>query len=309
MRNKSIDALQSKKQTILIVDDQPANIHILAGALQPTYEIIAATSGGIALEIARQTDKPDLILLDVMMPEIDGYEVCRRLKESDKTKDIPVIFVTAHTESSEEEKGLNLGAVDFITKPYRIPIILARVRNHLNMKHKTDLLETLISLDGLTGIYNRRKFDEMLDFEWRRGIRSGGHLSIVMMDIDYFKLYNDNYGHGAGDECLKKVASALSSIIRRPGDLIARYGGEEFVALIALTTAKGALIVAEHLVEAVSAISLTHGYSSAADHVTISAGCATIIPTRDISMKTFLKKADEMLYQAKSEGRNRVSHD
>jgi diguanylate cyclase (GGDEF)-like protein len=267
---------------------------------------MATTSGFDALEILSRPSKPDLILLDVMMPGIDGYEVCRRLKDNEQTKDIPVIFVTAHTESSEEEIGLNLGAADYISKPYRLPIILARVRNHLNMKRKTDLLESLASLDGLTGVSNRRKFDEMLDFEWRRAIRSGRHLSIVMMDIDHFKQYNDNYGHGAGDECLVQVANCFPACFNRPGDLVARYGGEEFVALLPLTKAEGALTVAERFVAAVSALSLRHRYSGVADHVTLSAGCATSIPTQDVSMKSLLQKADEMLYQAKSTGRNRV---
>lgn len=298
--------MSQQKQTILIVDDQPANIQILAASLQPTYDIIAATSGTIALELARQEVKPDLILLDVMMPGIDGYEVCRRLKDCETTKDIPVIFVTAHTESSEEEIGLNLGAVDFISKPYRIPIIQARVRNHLRMKRKTDLLETLVSLDGLTGIPNRRRFDEMLDFEWRRGIRSCRHISIVMMDIDHFKLFNDNYGHGAGDDCLIQVANCLPTCFNRPGDLVARYGGEEFVALLPLTTAEGAFTLAKRFVEAISALALPHRYSDVADHITLSAGCATIMPTQELSSKTLLQKADEMLYQAKSQGRNRI---
>jgi diguanylate cyclase (GGDEF)-like protein/hemerythrin-like metal-binding protein len=298
--------MTQRKQTILIVDDQSVNLHILAEALQPNYEIIAATSGTTALELAQQTDQPDLILLDIMMPGIDGYEVCRRLKASEKTKNIPVIFVTAHTELSEEEIGLNLGAVDYISKPYRIPILLARVRNHLNTKRKTDLLEALVSLDGLTGIPNRRKFNEILDFEWRRAVRSGKHISIVMLDIDHFKQYNDLYGHAAGDDCLIKVANFLLSCVSRPGDLVARYGGEEFVALLPLTTAEGAIAVSERFVRGVSALLLPHKHSGVADHVTISAGSATVIPTKNISMAAMLHKADEMLYQAKREGRNRV---
>ena len=295
-----------RKPSILIVDDQPANIHILAKALQPSYEIMAATSGSIALELVQRVDKPDLILLDVMMPEIDGYEVCRRLKENEKTKDIPVIFVTARTESSEEEVGLNLGAVDYIFKPYRIPIILARVRNHLNMKRKTDLLESLVSLDGLTGIPNRRKLDEMLAAEWRRAIRSGRPLSVVMMDIDHFKLFNDRFGHGAGDECLRQVASSLSMCVNRPGDLVARYGGEEFVAILPLTELAGALAIAERLVAVVAGLALPHLNSEVADHVTISAGCATTLPVKGASPEILLQAADASLYKAKQNGRNRV---
>ncbi|MDD2897946.1 MAG: diguanylate cyclase [Desulfuromonadaceae bacterium] len=300
--------MNMQKQTVLIVDDQPTNIQILAVSLSPYYEIMASTNGADALEILSRPIKPDLVLLDVMMPGIDGYEVCRRLKDNEETKNIPVIFVTSHTESLEEEIGLNLGAADYISKPYRLPIILARVRNHLSMKRKTDLLESLISLDGLTGIPNRRKFDEMLDFEWRRAFRDCTNLSVVMMDIDHFKQYNDNYGHGAGDECLKHVAGCLPTCVNRPGDLVARYGGEEFVALLPSTNADGAQAVAERFVTTVSELLLPHCFSSVTDHVTISAGCATVIPMQGISMNTLLQHADEMLYQAKSKGRNRVYH-
>lgn len=294
------------RQTILIVDDQSANIHVLAEALQPSYEVMVATSGANALEIVQKQLSPDLILLDVMMPDIDGYEVCRQLKENDKTKDIPVIFLTAHTEPSEEESGLNLGAIDYISKPYRLPIILARIRNHLNMKRKTDLLESLVALDGLTGIPNRRKFDAMLDFEWRRGIRSKRQLSIVMTDIDYFKQFNDRYGHGAGDECLLQVANTLASCVSRPGDLVARYGGEEFVALLPLTKAEGALAIAERFVRTASGIMLPLRHPDKFGQITISAGCATMVPSQGSSMTDLLEKADAMLYRAKHEGRNRV---
>ncbi|MSN24592.1 MAG: diguanylate cyclase [Geobacter sp.] len=296
------------KQTILIVDDQPANIHILAEALQANYEVMVATSGSIALELSQRADKLDLVLLDVMMPGIDGYEVCRRLKDSEKTKNIPVVFVTARSESSEEEIGLNLGAVDYISKPYSLPIILARVRNHLEMKRKTDLLESMVSLDGLTGIPNRRRFDEQLDAEWRRAIRSGRPLSLVMLDIDCFKQFNDNYGHGAGDNSLIQVAGCLAACVHRPGDLIARYGGEEFAAILSITESAGARVIAERLVSDVAALSLPHMYSDVADYLTISAGCATIFPVQGMSMETLLQAADVMLYKAKHEGRNRMCH-
>lgn len=295
-----------KKQTILIVDDQPINIQILAGALQPSYEIMAATNGLLALELAQQDDQPDLILLDVMMPGIDGYEVCRRLKESEKTKSIPIIFVTAQSGAREEEFGLNLGAVDYISKPYSLPIVLARVRNHLRMKRKTDLLENLAALDGLTGIPNRRGFDTMLNAEWKRAVRGGRPLSVIMLDIDHFKQFNDNYGHGSGDECLRLVATALAECISRPGDLIARYGGEEFVAILSHADAAGTRFIAERLVTAVADLKIPHAYSEVADHITISAGAATVSPDRDTTVDTLLQKADQMLYKAKAGGRNRV---
>ncbi|MGD9823382.1 response regulator, partial [Desulfobacter sp.] len=300
------DIMDIKKQTILIVDDQPTNIHILAEALQPKYEIIAATNGLLALELARQDDQPDLILLDIMMPGIDGYEVCRRLKKSENTKDISIIFVTSHTASKKEEFGLNLGAADYISKPYSLPIVLARVRNHLRMKLKTDLLENLAALDGLTGIPNRRRFDTTLNAEWKRAVRGGGPLSMIMLDIDHFKQFNDKYGHGSGDECLRQVATALAECVSRPGDLIARYGGEEFVAILPHADAAGTRFIAERLVTAVADLKIPHAYSDVADHITISAGAATISPGRDTTVDTLLQKADQMLYKAKAEGRNRV---
>jgi diguanylate cyclase (GGDEF)-like protein len=298
--------MDTQKQTILIVDDQPTNIQILAEALQPSYEIMAAISGSDALEVLLGSDKPDLVLLDVMMPGIDGYEVCRRIKKSEKTKSIPIIFVTAQSGAQEEEFGLNLGAVDYISKPYSLPIVLARVRNHLRMKRKTDLLENLSALDGLTGIPNRRKFDKMLNAEWKRAVRGGGPLSVIMVDIDHFKQFNDNYGHGSGDECLRQVAIALAECVSRPGDLVARYGGEEFVVILPHADAAGTRFIAERLVTAVAGLNIPHAYSEVADHVTISAGSATVSPTRDMTVETLLQKADQMLYKAKDEGRNRV---
>lgn len=298
--------MNQKKSTILIVDDQPANIRILAEALQENYEIKIATSGSKALELAQLAEKPDLILLDIVMPNMDGYEVCHRLKENDATKNIPLIFVSARNEMADEELGLNLGAVDYISKPYKLPIVCARVRNQLNLKHKSDLLESLALLDGLTGIPNRRRFDESFDAEWRRAVRSCRPLSVVMMDIDFFKQYNDNYGHGAGDACLIQVASCLLSCVKRPGDLVARYGGEEFVALLPLTDSEGTLIIAERFINAVTALSLPHHHSAVAGHVTISVGCATMVPAHDLSLDALLQAADEALYRAKNEGRNRI---
>lgn len=298
--------MNQQRPTILVVDDQPTNIHILAEALAGLYEIKIATSGAVALELMALPDKPDLILLDIVMPGIDGYEVCRQIKNSEPTKDIPVIFVTAKSEAEDEERGLNLGAVDYISKPYKLPIILARVRNHLSLKHKSDLLESFALLDGLTGIPNRRRFDETFDAEWRRAVRSGRPLSLIMMDIDFFKQYNDHYGHGAGDNCLINVAKCILYCVNRPGDLVARYGGEEFIALLPLTDAEGAKIIAEHMVNEIAALMLPHAHSAVAPHITISAGCASIIATQENSPESLLQNVDRLLYMAKHAGRNRV---
>ena len=291
---------------ILIVDDSPTSIQILAEELKATYYITIANSGAAALKIANSNTPPDLILLDVIMPEMDGYEVCRQLKAGDATKNIPIIFVTAKNEAADEEYGLNLGAVDYITKPFHLAIIRARVKNHLSLKQKTDLLESLAQLDGLTDIPNRRRLEITLVTEWRRACRSQTPISIVMLDIDHFKVYNDHYGHGAGDVCLKAVVQALRSMLSRPADMIARYGGEEFAVVLPGTDFVGANAVAENFRQAVYFLSLPHEHSSVLDQVTISVGFASISVPTDDSYADLLAAADKMLYQAKNTGRNRV---
>lgn len=291
---------------ILVVDDNDLNRDLLARCLKKEgYAVEVAGSGRSALSLLASR-RFDLILLDVMMPGMDGYEVCRRLKQDPATRDIPVLFVTAKDDVADEERGLRLGAVDYIVKPFHPPIIKARVQNHISLKMKTDMLETLALIDGLTGIPNRRRFDETLKTEWKRSLRLGNTLAIIMIDIDYFKAYNDNYGHGTGDQCLKTVARALSGELVRPADILARYGGEEFVAVMPDTNGPGALQTAERLCSEVAALRLPHGFSRAADYVTISAGCATLQPAPGQSPRELLKRADEMLYLAKEQGRNRV---
>ena len=233
---------QSSQPKILIVDDTPANIRILGDALHVEHEIIIATNGAEALRIA-QTERPDIILLDIIMPGMDGYEVCRQLKEAQVTKNIPVIFITAKDEEEDEVKGLSLGAVDYISKPFSLPIVRMRVKNYLEMKRDRDMLESISMLDWLTGIANRRRFDEFMEIEWRSCARNSTPLSLIMIDIDYFKLYNDSHGHVMGDECLKKVARELNHSLRRPTDIVCRYGGEEFAAVMPETDTEGAVSV------------------------------------------------------------------
>lgn len=294
------------KPLILIVDDVPANIQVLAEALKRDYRIKFATNGIAGLELAGRDDRPDLILLDVMMGGIDGYEVCRRLKEQAPTRDIPVIFVTAKDDVLDEQRGLDLGAVDYIGKPFQIAIVKARVRNHLNLKRKTDLLESLAMLDGLTGIPNRRSFDQTLDRESRRACRSRESFSVVMADIDFFKKFNDHYGHGAGDACLKAVADALKGALIRPADGVFRYGGEEFAAILPATDFNGAAAVTEHFRAVVEALRIPHAASSVADRVTLSVGFATARPVQPEDAASVLATADKMLYEAKGGGRNCV---
>jgi diguanylate cyclase (GGDEF)-like protein len=296
-----------KRPKILIVDDDPLSLRVLSDVLSTDYEVLEATSGRKALEIASQANQPDLIVMDITMPEMDGYEVCRKLKENPQTRDIPVIFLTAKGEMEDEEMALNIGAVDYIAKPFRIPIIRARVRTHMSLKLKTDELERISLVDSLTNIPNRRRFDEALQVEWGRCQRGEATpLSLVMMDVDHFKAFNDHYGHGSGDECLRAVAKALANQVNRPADLVARFGGEEFVAMLPNTDAPGAASMAERFRLAVEALDIPHEYTTVSDHVTISAGYATICRTTMRSPDDLLLVADKALYQAKALGRNRT---
>jgi diguanylate cyclase (GGDEF)-like protein len=297
--------MRVEKQTILIVDDTSANIEILDGILNPEYEILFAMCGKDALEIAGE-QIPDLILLDVVMPEMDGYEVCRQLKANLKTQDIPVIFITAMGQEEDESKGLNAGAIDYITKPVRASIVKARLRNHLELKRYRDSLKTLSTIDGLTGIPNRRTFDDALSQEWRRSRRSQAPLSLLMMDIDFFKAYNDHYGHVSGDDCLRQIARGIAESAQRPADLAARYGGEEFAVLLPETDLPGAVCMAGKVQHGVESLNIPHAFSSAADHITLSIGVATIIPTDQQSPLELIRSADELLYEAKQRGRAQV---
>ncbi|MBP2300229.1 diguanylate cyclase [Azospirillum picis] len=290
---------------ILVVDDIPSNIHVLSRILRDEYDIYFATDGERALDLV-QARMPDLVLLDIMMPGMDGYEVCSRIKADPAVHDIPVIFISAKSEVEDETRGLEVGAIDFITKPISPPIVRARVRNHLLLKRQTDLLRSLSFLDGLTGIANRRRFDETILREWRRCGRTCLPLSLIILDVDHFKAYNDQYGHQAGDECLRLVAEVLSERARRPGDLVARYGGEEFVCLLPETDRAGAAAVAESFRAGVAERGIPHQQSPVAPHVTISLGVATTVPTADDGHEILAQTADRLLYQAKRAGRNCV---
>lgn len=302
-----VDSLSlDQKRTVLIVDDMAANIRVLANLLKDDYTIQVANQGQKALEIAQGDSPPDLILLDVVMPEVDGYQVCKELKNNSLTSHIPVMFVTAMDEISDQQKGLDLGAVDYITKPFHAELIKARVRNHMRLKIKTDLLDEMSHIDGLTQIANRRSFNNVLQRELKRHERNGQPLGLIMLDIDHFKRFNDHYGHGRGDECLIKVAAALQQVIKRPGDLLARYGGEEFAVILPETDPRGVRQVAEDLRAAVEAMKYPHAYSKVAEHVTVSVGGTAQTITANTGMQDVLDIADAALYAAKEQGRNRT---
>jgi diguanylate cyclase (GGDEF)-like protein len=302
-----MDLDHPEKAAVLIVDDQPANLMVLSKLLKEDYHILVANNGSKALEIAAGDNPPHLILLDIEMPGMDGYEVCRRLKTDDRTSGIALIFVSARDTVEDEEKGFRMGAVDYISKPFHPAIVRARVRNHINLKINSDLLEKLSKQDSLTDIPNRRNFEERLDREWSRASRNGQPLTLVMMDIDHFKNYNDHYGHGAGDECLRRVARILKKSLSRPMDVVARYGGEEFVALLPDTDEAGARHVAEQLRAAIEAAAIPHGHSATAPVVTLSVGAATHSRSNaKHKAKQLQQAADQALYRAKGQGRNQV---
>jgi diguanylate cyclase (GGDEF)-like protein len=298
---------KNRRPLILIVDDTPTNIELLAGALSADYTVKFATTGMRALEFLEKPEKPDLILLDVMMPGMDGYEVCRRLKDDPATRAIPVIFITAKSEVADQARGFSLGAADYIPKPFQLPLVIARVRNQINLKLRTDLLEAQASIDALTGIANRRRFDEVLRTEWKRAARNVMPMSLLMFDVDHFKAYNDNYGHGAGDDCLRRLGEAMLNAELRPGDFVARYGGEEFAVILPSCHSTGARAIAERIRSLVEASQLRHEFSQCAPVVTVSVGCATQKPALGGDVSGLFLAADQALYRAKQDGRNRVS--
>jgi diguanylate cyclase (GGDEF)-like protein len=293
------------KPKLLVVDDQPINIQVMYRCFAGDYQVFMATNGEQALALCK-TNPPDLILLDVVMPGMDGYEVCKLLKSDSATQHIPVIFVTAHTDPAQETHGLNLGAVDFIAKPVNPDVVRARVKTHLTLKFQSDILRRLVFLDGLTGVFNRRYFDQQIATEWARAARSNAPLSLILLDVDFFKLYNDRYGHQAGDDALRAVATTLRSTLKRPADLVARFGGEEFACILPETSFDDALIIAKLLEQRIRELAIPHQSSTVDNVVTISAGLATRVNNTGNDAADLIGLADNMLYKAKHTGRGRV---
>ena len=292
-------------QKVLVIDDVAMNAELIGSVVATLCEVKTATSGEAGLELALNY-QPDLILLDVLMPGIDGFEVFRQLKNEPRTAHIPVIFLTGVSDGSAEEMGLNMGAADFIAKPFRSSVLLARVRNHLELSRQRKLLERLSHLDGLTGIANRRYFNVMLPREFSRMQRQQQPMALLMLDVDDFKAFNDHYGHLQGDECLQQVSQAILQCLHRPADMVARYGGEEFVCLLPDTTQQGAEKLALDIQAAIAALQLPHTQAQAAAFVTVSMGVASTEGAALHHSQQLLALADERLYRAKRSGRNRI---
>jgi len=295
-----------KLGTVLVADDTKVTRHLLQSILSKDFRVVLAEDGREALTLAREC-RPDLMVLDVIMPEVDGYSVCRQLKGDPKLAAMPIIFLTSLTGKAYETQALEAGAIDFITKPINPDVVYARVRNHVEMKQARDRLKDLSLQDGLTGIANRRAFDQALEHEWRRGLRSRRPVSVIMGDVDCFKRYNDGLGHARGDVCLQRVAQVFAGAVRRPSDTVARYGGEEFVCVLGDTDAEGARVVAEKIRAGIEALAIPHPDSDVAPCVTLSLGIAALVPDHKTGFLTIVEQADQKLYQAKRSGRNRVA--
>ena len=294
----------NKEFTILITDDEKFNLDVLGNILSPFYNLLISRNGTRALELAKQ-NAPDLILLDVMMPDMTGFEVISKLKESEDTANIPVIFITGLTDPADEEKGFFLGAVDYITKPFVKAIVKARVNTHIKIIDQMRTIERLGLIDPLTKVSNRRGFENRFNAEWGRAIREQSPISFMLMDIDKFKNYNDTYGHHQGDVALKTFAEIASQTINRSTDFVARWGGEEFVILLPNTNTDGASEIAENVRKNVEATTVPTE-DGAITRMTVSIGVNTVIPNADTSAADFMSKADKALYEAKESGRNRV---
>jgi diguanylate cyclase (GGDEF)-like protein len=316
-------AIDTSDDAILLIDDDPGALQLLGKILAGVGNILFATSAADALRIAQGTP-PVVILLDAEMPGTSGFTLLEVLKADPVLSDVPVIFVTGHGEADFEVSALDMGAADFIRKPFRSSVVLARVKTQLNLKRMTDALRRDTLTDSLTGIANRRQFDGSLEREWLCARRDAKPLSLLMIDVDHFKLFNDRYGHAKGDSCLRNIAAALAATCRRPSDLAARCGGEEFMILLPMTPREGAWHMADRLLDAVRKLDIAHEDSPASRKVTVSIGIACYDAASDCwqaeprelrfardsthhhSGSDLLLAADRAVYSAKRAGRDRA---
>ncbi|MBM7555778.1 GGDEF domain-containing response regulator [Halanaerobacter jeridensis] len=318
---------------ILIVDDASDIRRLLGHIIRKSgYEDLEfAVNGQEALNIIEQKqnsgEKIDLILLDIMLPDINGIEVCRQLKSKKIVEGVPIIMVTGEEDETVLEQAFSAGAMDYIVKPFSQIELKARVKSALELRQERQKrsqreaeledatkslktankeLERLASLDGLTKLANRRLFDQKLQEEWGRSVRKDEVLGLIMLDIDYFKEYNDTYGHQAGDKCLQDLASKLEKSLFRSGDFVARYGGEEFAAILPETDYKGLTEVAERIRREIQGLKIKHENSEVSDYVTVSLGAAVACPESKSGIDKLVQAADKELYRAKENGRNQV---
>jgi len=297
--------MAKKKNKILIVEDSRINQEVLFRILKHDHTLLLAKTGPEALEIAKR-EHPDIILLDIILPEMDGFEVLTRLKKNESTHSIPVLIISGMAKPDDEVKGLTLGAVDYITKPFHDIVVKTRIDTQLRILKQMRMIEEIGFIDTLTNIPNRRQFDKFLVREWNRAIREKTPVSILMIDVDHFKIYNDTFGHPQGDVALQMVADAIVSSFKRSVDIAARWGGEEFAVLLVSTLPGGTMKVAEAIRQNVEATKIPSADGTTQHSVTISIGVAHMIPTNEDSISDLVRKADEALYKAKDRGRNQV---
>jgi len=294
----------NKEKKLLIVDDEKMNLISLAHFLKQDYEIIVASSGEAAISEAEE-QLPDMVLLDIVMPDMTGFDVVIKLKSSSKTMGIPVIFITGLNNVEDEEKGLTLGAVDYITKPFNQNLVKARIKTHLKMSDYIHTIEKLCMLDALTGLPNRRGFDTRIEAEWGRAFREKKSLGLIMLDIDNFKHYNDTYGHPQGDNLLQAIGSILSKTLHRSSDIAVRWGGEEFCIILPDTDMIGTLNVAEQVRTTVMELSISNT-ENIKTSVTVSLGANSKIPDDGELVADFIEEIDKLLYKAKKSGKNKT---
>jgi len=294
------------KNTLLIVDDDNTSIKVLVDALDMDYAIYTETNGNKAIEKAKEC-KPDLILLDINIPDMDGYRTLSELKNCEETSKIPVIFIAGFDNEENEEKALLLNASDYIKKPINPTIVKLRVRNQIQFLNQIRSIERLSLIDQLTGIPNRRSFDERLQMEWKRAKREQMSISLLMLDLDKFKYINDTYGHQQGDIVLQAVAKNLQQAFNRPADFTARWGGEEFVVLLPNTHLSGAMNIAEKIRSGVEKMEIPY-YEGIIIKLTVSIGVNSLVPEQNSSINAFISNADKALYAAKDAGRNKIIH-
>jgi diguanylate cyclase (GGDEF)-like protein len=295
--------MKTLEQTILIVDDDKINRKMLKELLQEQAKIVFAKNGKQAVELARK-HVPDLILLDVIMPDLSGFDVIEVLKNNPKTMSISVIFVTGLANDDDEERGFNLGGCDYIYKPFKSNIVIARVMMHLELIRQRKMLNEIAHIDALTGVSNRRKMDLVLQDEVTASKQENTTLLVAIIDIDYFKQYNDNYGHGAGDVALRQVGQALREIFLRPRDFVARYGGEEFVVILPDCDLAGAEIMLGNIAQSINDKMINHEFSSVSPYLTVSIGAVVVKSSESSVVASIMKQADTLLYKAKNNGRN-----
>ncbi len=298
---------------VLIVDDEPFIRKQLRLSLEREgYRIAEAQDGREALVVFQQLH-PDIVLLDAIMPDIDGFECCTQLQSLEGGQYTPVLMITGLEDQESVDRAFAVGAIDYVTKPIHWPVLRQRVRRLIQQFQTQQKLEAanrelqrLVTIDGLTQIANRRRFEEYCTQEWQRMAREKLPLSLILCDVDFFKFYNDTYGHQAGDRCLQKIATAIQNTVKRPADLVARYGGEEFAVILPATFTKGAIFLAETICSAIRTLAIPHPNSLVNSYVTVSIGVATETPQITSDFQTIIALADQALYEAKTAGRDRV---